>query len=207
MELMLRKNTGRTTGWVGYALSRSDRQFEEINDGRRFPAKYDSRHKLNVVVMHKLSDKVELSAAWSLASGTYTTLSLESYQSTLINDPDHIWSDGQSSEQYLNTPEFGGIDNFEKRNNYQLPTYHRLDLGINIYRPKKSGRMGIWNVSIYNAYNRRNPVAIYKTEKYIRIPESEMSGGYAGSGYKSVPIFKYASLWPIIPSVSYTYKF
>ena len=47
-----------------------------------------------------------------------------------------------------------GEDYYDQRNNYQLPAYHRLDVGINIYRPKKKGRMGIWNISIYNVYSR-----------------------------------------------------
>ena len=49
-----------------------------------------------------------------------------------------------------------------QRNNYQLPAYHRLDVGINIYRPKKKGRMGVWNISIYNVYSRMNPILVYK---------------------------------------------
>ncbi len=53
---------------VGYGLSWSDRQFNELNQGARYPARFDNRHKLNIVVMHKISPKVELSAAWSYAS-------------------------------------------------------------------------------------------------------------------------------------------
>lgn len=193
MELMLRKNMGKTTGWIGYALSWSDRLFDTINNGNRYPAKYDSRHKLNIVLMHKLSEKVELSAAWSLASGTYATLSLESYQSTL-NNGNQRWEPEKDAE-------FVEIDYFGERNNFQFPTYHRLDLGINIFRPKKSGRLGIWNVSVFNAYCRRNPIAIFKTHR-----NSMSADDYnAGKGFK--PVFKMASLWPIIPSVSYTYKF
>lgn len=59
VEFMVRKQTGKTTGWVGYALAWADRQFDEINKGRRYPSRYDNRHKLNIVVMHKLSKKVE----------------------------------------------------------------------------------------------------------------------------------------------------
>ena len=64
----------------GYTLSWSDRRFDEIDNGRRFPARYDNRHKLNIVVSHKLSDKVELTAAWTYTSGNRMTLSLESYE-------------------------------------------------------------------------------------------------------------------------------
>ena len=58
------------------------------------------------------------------------------------------------------------VDLYTRRNNYQMPAYHRLDLGLNIYRPKKKGRMGIWNISIYNVYSRMNPFMVYKSDNY-----------------------------------------
>ena len=86
-EFMVRKETGRTTGWVGYGLSWSDRQFDELNQGARYQARFDNRHKLNIVVMHKISPKVELSAAWSYASGNHVTLSLENYYENGTGSP------------------------------------------------------------------------------------------------------------------------
>ena len=190
-EFMVRKETGRTTGWVGYGLSWSDRQFDELNQGARYPARFDNRHKLNIVVMHKISPKVELSAAWSYASGNHVTLSLENYYENGTGSPTN------NDNHYMDASE--SIDYYEGRNNYQLPAYHRLDLGIKIYRPKKKGRMGIWTVSIYNVYSRMNPFMIYKSDKTIPDP---------GSPYgKNVPVFKTIGIMPIIPSISYTYKF
>ena len=190
-EFMVRKETGRTTGWVGYGLSWSDRQFDELNQGARYPARFDNRHKLNIVVMHKISPKVELSAAWSYASGNHVTLSLENYYENGTGSPTN------NDNHYMDASE--SIDYYEGRNNYQLPAYHRLDLGIKIYRPKKKGRMGIWTVSIYNVYSRMNPFMIYKSDKTVPDP---------GSSYgKNVPVFKTLGIMPIIPSISYTYKF
>ena len=190
-EFMVRKETGRTTGWVGYGLSWSDRQFDELNQGARYPARFDNRHKLNIVVMHKISPKVELSAALSYASGNHVTLSLENYYENGTGSPTN------NDNHYMDASE--SIDYYEGRNNYQLPAYHRLDLGIKIYRPKKKGRMGIWTVSIYNVYSRMNPFMIYKSDKTVPDP---------GSSYgKNVPVFKTIGIMPIIPSISYTYKF
>ena len=190
-EFMVRKETGRTTGWVGYGLSWSDRQFDELNQGARYPARFVNRHKLNIVVMHKISPKVELSAAWSYASGNHVTLSLENYYENGTGSPTN------NDNHYMDASE--SIDYYEGRNNYQLPAYHRLDLGIKIYRPKKKGRMGIWTVSIYNVYSRMNPFMIYKSDKTVPDP---------GSSYgKNVPVFKTIGIMPIIPSISYTYKF
>lgn len=193
-EFMVRKETGRTTGWIGYGLSWADRQFDELNQGKRYPARFDNRHKLNIVVMHKLSPKVELSAAWSYASGNHVTLSLENYE-----ELGHV-GPGNYQGGYPYSGSYGTIDYFDGRNNYQLPAYHRLDLGLKIYRPKKKGRMGIWTISIYNVYSRMNPFMITKSNKKIRDPNSDY-------GYKYVPAFKTVGIMPIIPSVSYTYKF
>lgn len=192
LECMVRKQTGKTTGWVGYALAWADRRFDEINEGRRYPSRYDNRHKLNIVVMHKLSQKVELSAAWTYSSGNYTTLSLENcYPGDNLHKPEDasFWGNG--------------MDYYDERNNYQLPAYHRLDLGINVYRPKKKGRMGIWNISIYNVYSRMNPILVYKGEvkRITGVSDYENPNVIYRNAFKSIGIF------PIIPSVSYTYKF
>ena len=98
------------------------------------------------------------------------------------------------------------VDLYTRRNTYQMPASHRLDLGLNIYRPKKKGRMGIWNISIYNVYSRMNPFMVYKSDNWERtnnlVPGS--SSPYNG---KTKPCFKLIGIMPIIPSISYTYKF
>lgn len=203
LEFLARKESGRTTGWVGYTLSWSDRHFDEINRGRRFPSRYDNRHKLNIVVSHKLSDNVELTAAWTYSSGNRMTLSLQEYEQIPNGkplDPYHLNNPYEPNSK-------PSINYFSGRNNYQLPAYHRMDLGLNIYRPKKKGRMGIWNISIYNVYSRMNPFMVYKSTssvtKHNLIPGIYMDG----HSRSNVPCFKQIGIMPIIPSVSYTYKF
>lgn len=162
LEWMARKETGKLTGWIGYTLSWSERKFEAYNMGHYFPSRYDNRHKVNIVASYKFNEKIELNASWFLSSGNWMTIVPES----------------QEDWPYL------------YRNNYQLPFNHRLDLGLNIYRKKKKGRMGIWNISIYNAYCQRNPTIAW----------TEWS---EGTWVK----IRQLSLFPIIPSFSYTYKF
>lgn len=185
VELIARKETGRVTGWLGYGLMWADRQFAEINDGKRFPAKFDNRHKLNVVANWKLSDKVELTGSWTFMTGNRLTASFENYEDL---GQAHFPSDVAPIPPFMNTP--GGLEYFTERNNFRLPAYHRLDLGINIYRPKKNGRMGIWNISIYNVYCHMNAITLKKRFWY---------------NYDCY--FETMSILPIIPSVSYTYKF
>lgn len=187
VELIVRKENGKITGWIGYGLSWTNRRFPEINGGKEYPDKYDNRHKLNIVANWKVSPKVELTAGWTYMTGNRVTVSFENYE---------IAGDGHSSLPGSNflPPYIGetGLDYYTTRNNYRLPAYHRLDLGINIYRPKKKGRMGIWNVSIYNVYSYMAPINIQK-------------GYFALTGPDCY--FEQLGLIPIVPSVSYTYKF
>ncbi|MDR3141809.1 MAG: TonB-dependent receptor [Tannerellaceae bacterium] len=175
IELMARKPEGRTSGWIAYTLSWSDRIFtdKQVNRGERFPFKYDNRHKLNLTVLHKFSPKTDLSASWTYASGNRVTIPLEGY---ISNAAPH-------EKVYF--------DYTLGRNAAKLGDYHRLDISLNIYLPKEKGRMGIWNISLYNAYCRMNP--FYITQSYFK-----------GNG-KLVTYQK--GLVPIIPSISYTYKF
>lgn len=208
LELTARKETGKVTGWIGYGLMWADRQFPGINGGKRFPAKFDNRHKLNIVANWKVSKKVELTGSWTYMTGNRATVSFENYQylgqthssATVPN----LTPSGALTPPYIDDE---GLSYYTDRNNYRLPAYHRLDLGINIYCPKKKGRMGIWNVSIYNVYSYMAPVAIHKRFWYQ--PNSE--GYYEGSGYypenRTDCSFEKLGLIPIVPSVSYTYKF
>lgn len=191
LDLIVRKNEGNITGWIGYGLMWADRQISGVNGGIRFPAKYDNRHKLNIVINWKINKKIELTGSWVYMTGNRITLALENYQD--------LKNSGIINEKIPNLPSYWervGIDYYANRNNFRLPAYHRLDLGINIYSPKKRGRMGIWNISIYNVYSYMSPIAI---RKWYQL------GGYNYS--KAYCSFQTLGLLPVIPSFSYTYKF
>lgn len=202
IELFARKETGKITGYIGYALSWNNRQFAEINNGKTFPAKFDNRHKLNIVANWHLNKKVELNASWTYMTGNRVTVSFENQQ---------ILGQIQSSQtgklypgQILLPPYYPdeGVGYYTTRNNFRLPAYHRLDLGINIYRSLSKGRTGIWNISVYNAYCYMAPVGIYK-RFWTR---NSMGGGYYPENQTDC-YFETLRLVPLIPSVSYTYKF
>lgn len=192
MELMAQKKTGRLSGWIGYTLSWSDRHFPDgsVNKGRRFPSKYDNRHKIDVVATYKLSRKVELTAAWMYASGNHITIMDQLYHG----------GTGQTNNGYMQGEDFILGENgvgyaASSRNNYQLAPYHRLDLGANFYRYKKKGRMGIWNLSLCNAYCQPNPFSVRPTYSYLE------------SGKRAEVRLEQSILFFFLPSVSYTYKF
>lgn len=183
MELQLQKSEGSTTGWINYTLAWANRWFPggEINYGKHYPAKNDNRHGINIVVLHRFSRSFDISGAWVFHSGSRATISLEYYKGPQVSG-----TAGAGSRPTL-------VDHIEYRNNYRLPSYHRLDLGLNFHRHGKRGT-STWNISVYNAYCRLNPFFVYADT------ERDSQG-------KTVPVISEATLFPIIPSISYTFKF
>ena len=175
MEFLIRKTSGKTTGWIGYTLSWSNRQFDNISFGEIYPYKYDRRHDISVVVSHKISDKVDMGFSWVYGSGYAATLATERYSSMFTD--------------YNNDVEY-----FPKRNSFRMPNYHRLDFNVNFHKEKKWGKR-TWSVGAYNVYNRQNPFFLFYSYEYDN------------NGFNSKKVLKQASLFPMIPFVSYSFKF
>jgi hypothetical protein len=137
-EFFLRKSEGDFTGWISYTLARAVRQFDKINEGKVYPAKYDRRHDLSVATMYQLSDFWEFSAVFVYVTGNAFTVPVGRYmiQGNLVNE-------------------------YGKVNNYRMPAYHRLDLAATRTRITRQGNLSSWSFSVYNAYNRANPFYIY----------------------------------------------
>ena len=191
MEFMVQKTLGKTTGWLAYTLAKADRQFKNgsINDGERFPYKYDRRHSISLCVNHKFSERIDVGASWIFNSGGTTTMP---EQQTVILKPDGTIVQAN----YIS-----------KRNNFRLPASHRLNIGVNFNKKTKHG-MRTWNISLYNAYNSMNPTLVYakrKDNSYFAYVDEY--GRYTGGYNSSKLTLKKITLLPIIPSVTYTYKF
>lgn len=189
VELSAEKTIGRTIGSASYTLFWSDRIFPDgsVNGGKRYPSQFDNRHKINLMFTHKLTPTIEFTANWTFSGGNKITLPDQIY---LIDTPE---SSKVSYPFYLRNV----VGVAHDKNNYRLPAFHKLDVGMNYYRYKKNGRMGIWNISIYNVYNRMN---VFNATAYIGQNDN-----------KEEPVFiinlEKNTLFPILPSVSYTYKF
>lgn len=143
-EFFLKKSKGRLNGWVGYTLSRTERSFPDIENGRWYPAVYDKTHDLSIVANYKLNKKWDMGATFIYGSGKYFTPIQGFY----------------FIEQQLNT--FYG-----PRNSERLDAYHRFDLSFTYTRNPDSKRAfrGSWTFSVYNGYNRKNPFFInYETD-------------------------------------------
>lgn len=187
-EFLIEKNFGKLTGWVGYTLSWTERQFENLNFGNVFPAKYDRRHDISVALTHTFSEKVDAGLVWVYGTGNAATLGINEYPPEDFMDGDYYYS---------NITEYPG------RNNYRTPSYHRLDLGVNLHKQKKHG-IRTWSFSVYNAYSRHNPFFIYWSTEYYSEPDPDNPGEMI---YYTKPVLKKVSIFPIIPSVSYSFKF
>lgn len=180
IELFIQKTMGRTTGWLGYTLAKSDRIFPsgKINNGIRYPYRYDRRHNISLVVNHKFTDRIDMSGTWTFASGGTTTI--------------------PERETAVLTPDGGlvQVDYAPHRNNYRLPPSHRLNLAVNLHRPCKRGE-SIWSFSIYNVYCRLNPNFVFSSQAHT----------YDGAVYTRKQQLTRLTLLPFIPSFSYTRNF
>jgi len=174
-ELFLQKKTGRLTGWFSYTLAWSNRKFDAINRGEIFPYKYDRRHTLNLVGIYKLKKNIELSGAFTFQSAAPFTIPTTDYEG--------IYQSGVNENPT-------SVHYYPQRNNIRIQANHRLDLGISFIKEKKNGNVRTWNISVYNAYNRRN-LFFYEINGYTA---------------NSVKISGY-SILPILPSISYNLKF
>mgnify|MGYP002378061589 CR=1 FL=1 len=173
-EVLLERKTGKTTGWIGYTLSWSDRQFANLNFGDRFPYRYDSRHNISVAVTHHITDKIDIGVVWVYATGNAVTLGYERYNALKFDPAGNFYSE---------------VVHINKRNNYRMPDYHRLDVGLNFHK-KHAKWERTFSLSVYNMYSRQNAFFLFFD--------------YNNNGEQ---VLKQVSLFPIIPSISYSFKF
>ncbi|TGE29575.1 TonB-dependent receptor [Hymenobacter metallicola] len=183
-ELYLEKKTGRTTGWVGYSLAWTKRQFPAqrggsgVNNGKVFYPTYDRRHNLTVVGLHQLNERINLTASFVFTSGAPTTL-----------------PQGRFFMQDIFGDDVEAVPIYPDRNTYRMAPYHRMDLGM-VYKLRPKRGESDLTFSVYNAYNRRNPYFIYFDQE-----RDETTG--APQSFRA----RQVSLFPVIPSVTYNFKF
>jgi predicted transport protein len=202
-EFFLKKRMGKFNGWIGYTLSYTKRKFPELNYGREYYAKYDRRHDVSLMSSYDFSKKWMFSAVWVYSTGNAITVPVSYY----IIDGNFV-------------TEYGA------RNAFRMPAYHRLDIAAtftpdrskrverkkqklikhyeksgqdisSIEVPKKwaVGYESSWSFSIFNVYNRHNPYIIYFSSE----------GSLATGDYKAKA--KQIYLFPILPSVTWNFKF
>ena len=186
LELFLQKKTGRLSGWIGYTLSWNNREFDLINDGKKFPFRYDRRHDISIVGNYKLSKRISLSTAWVFGTGNSITLPIYRYATDYNNN-------------FFGQPHFVEVQSLGKKNDFRMSDYHRLDISIEFYKKKKKYERK-WILGLYNAYWHKNPYFITTERPGPRLPGFEPQTEQKRQ-------FKEISILPIIPSISYSFKF
>lgn len=184
-EILFRKNAGKFTGWIGYTLSWTELQFDELNFGKKFFARYDRRHDISVVGVYHINNRITFSGTWVYGTGNAITLPLNTYQASLYTIPNST-----NNQTPVNQSGIGLVQDYgQQRNAFRMSPYHRLDLGIQFTRKFKHV-IRVFEFSLYNAYSRQNPFFYYI--------ETDTRGNQ---------VLMQLSLFPIIPSFSWTWKF
>ena len=181
-EVMLKKETGKFTGWVGYALSKTTKKINGIYQNTEFPAFYDRTHDISLFLSWLFFDRLTLSATWLFNSGAaFSTPSAFYYYQ------------GYSVPLYLS------------KNNDRLPPYHRLDLNVNCRLNRRSAKFEhSITLAFYNLYGRKNPISVYFNK--IRDASGKL---VVPANYYRQPVLVPAWMWlyRMIPSLNYKFKF
>ncbi|MFL5731016.1 MAG: TonB-dependent receptor [Cytophagaceae bacterium] len=153
LEFFVRKNKGKTTGWISYTWSKTQRKIPGVNEGHTYFASYDRRNNFNFVISHDFNERWNIAGNWIYGSGRPFTLPAARY-----------------SFDYLTA------SYYTQRNGYRMPAYHRMDISVNLNSKKVEGRRweSSWNFSVYNLYGRRNPYTIYTRDKKDHPGEKEV---------------------------------
>ncbi len=186
-EFFLKKRTGRLNGWVGYTWSKTFRIFDDINNGREFPSRWDRTHDMSLVTIYELNKRWSFGGTFVYSTGQAVTLPVNRY-----------WIEGHLASEYT------------ERNGYRMAPYHRLDLAATLKNkdtreitdPQTGATKEVprkwrssWTFSIYNVYNRANPYFIY----------FDSEGNPAEGSFQVMA--KQVSLFSILPSITWNFQF
>ena len=190
IELLVKKNSGKWTGFISYVYSLTTRQFPNINGGKQYLFDYNRPNNLSVNLNRKISNNLNLNLVWVYQSGLpYTEAIGRQYIPSVTND--------------LNGEDFyyeGLI--YGERNGARMKDYHRLDIGLTWSHYNRRYNKVDWNFSIYNLYNRHNPVFYYyNTDKSLDLYNPQWN-----HDFKPLSLYQ-LSLFPVMPSVSYKVYF
>lgn len=142
-EILAQKKSGKSTGWIGYTLSYNNRRFDNLNNGRVYPYRFDRRHDFSFVYTYEFAKDFDIGCTWVYGTGIATNL--PQFRSLILTP----W--GGPSE----------MTHTGDLNSFRFPAYHRGDVSLNWHINKKRFRQ-TWNVSIYNVYNRLNTFFIFE---------------------------------------------
>lgn len=172
IEWLLVKTTGRLSGTMSYTYSKTYNRIEGVNNGQQYPNRYDKRHNASIVLGHHVSKRLTLNSNFVLTSGGALTLPNGSFV-------------------------FDGVafNSYGPRNNYRLPTYHRLDISLRYENGEGNASRKIkkyWTFDVYNVYGKRNPFTIYSVQSDF---------GFYSTRTRALFLYR------VVPTVSFNFEF
>jgi hypothetical protein len=194
-EFLLQKKVGKFSGWAGYTLSWTKWQFDELNFGKEFFPRYDRRNDISLVGIYDIKPNITISAVWVFGTGNALTLPLSRYNGYSNFNTRFGANNAVNNASTPVSPLFAGraVQEYGEKNSFRAEPYHRLDLGVQ-FSKKKRRHERTWEISIYNAYNRKNPFFYQPNTK-------------TDANNQIINILQRYSIFPIIPSFSYNFKF
>lgn len=181
IEMWLKKNTGKLSGWLGYTYSKVSRETKDINDNQPYYPYYDRPHQIQIRLNYHPSQRISLYASWYYMTGGKTTIPSGFYD----------------NNNFI-------IPIYEEKNNARLPDYHRMDIAAEFQLNKKDARFRqTLSVSIYNIYNRNNPFLV----SFNKIMDDKGNFVVPANFYqKQIIIPTQLSVAGIIPTIIYKFS-
>ncbi len=183
-EFLLRKNMGKTTGWLSYTASRTWRKIEGISEGRPYNPRFDRPHDISLVLNHEFSPTWSAGLTFIYTTGQAVSFPIGTY--TVDNQSAPVYSKFRNEDRY--------------------PDYHRFDASVTWKNPDKGRKWrGSWNFGIYNLYGRKNPFAYEFREIYN--DDIRFNAGSEGEVESSRPGIVMTYLFTFLPSITYNFQF
>ena len=183
-EFFIEKSGKNYNGWISYTLAKHDRKFNELNNGKKFPFKYDRRHEINFFANYSITRSIDIGASWNMASGAFHTFPTGMYKGNPNIMGNYFYDYFLGKE----VPFPNYLEHYTALNNIRLPAYHRLDINFS-FRKKKKETTRTWSINIYNVYGRKNPYYFYWHVK---------------DGKRQLKQF---TLFRFVPGISYNFEF
>jgi hypothetical protein len=173
-EWYIRKTRGKFTGWISYTLARTERKVQGINLGNWYPSRFDKMHNATIVASYEINKRLTLSSDFVFSTGTPAT-----FPTNRIEWQGYVIPHNSQ----------------EKRNNYRIPNYSRLDFSLMLKNKEKEGKKfeSYWVFSVYNVYSRRNAFSVFFQQNENNPLATEA--------------IRYSILGTVVPAVSYNFKF
>lgn len=173
-EFQLKKSSGNLTGWLSYTLARSEKQTVGINNGLWYANRYDKLHNISFTSAYQLTKRLQVAANFAYNSGSPATFPTSRVEL-------QGWVIPHNAE--------------ERRNNYRMPAYHRLDLSATLKTKQKLGSKveGSWVFTLYNAYNRQNAYTVFFQANKDNPQKTEA--------------VNYSLIGSVLPGITYNFKF